>query len=161
MSGRDRVWLAVTAVVAVWVFGLMSTNASLPLLPGFLLVVMVAGACSRRTSDFVVAQLASLFSYGTLRAVIIVFGAALVIQVLPLELALLASGEVLAYVELLVAMSFVAGQVRLRAAVQWAKPAWTLLRRGPERRAARSRQRTVRKGGLRRPPPEPDRWAYA
>ena len=69
-----------------------------PLLPLFMAVVALACAAHRPSRAFVTDRLAEAFAGSRIRSLVIVCGAVLMIQILPLELALLMAGDVLAYV---------------------------------------------------------------
>lgn len=83
-----------------------------PLPPLFLAVVGLACATHRPSRAFVMEKLGEVFSGSRIRSLVIVAGAILMIQVLPVELALLMAGDVLAYVEVVAAVSLIAGQAR-------------------------------------------------
>ncbi len=90
--------------------GLMA--GGFPLLPLFLAVVGLACATHRTSRALVTDKLVEAFGGGRIRSLIIVVGAILMIQILPMELALLMAGDVLAYVEVVAAVSLIAGQAR-------------------------------------------------
>ncbi|WP_395944303.1 hypothetical protein [Brevundimonas sp.] len=106
-----------------------------------------------------------LLSRGVLKTLLIVFGALMLIQLLPLEIALLMAGDVLAYVEVVAAVGLIAANTRLRVirtVVTEKLGGWIMvLRLRPGRRAARS----VRSRAPRRPPAADDdpagAWALA
>lgn len=84
------------------------------------------------------------------------------IQLLPLELALLMAGDVLAYVEVVAAVGLIAANTRLKSVTALvARPVLRLVRvaAGARRRAAR----TSRPRPARRPTPDADdpAWAFA
>lgn len=83
-----------------------------PLLPLFLAVVGMACSAHRPSRRFVMEKTGEAFSGSRIRSLIIVFGAIMMIQILPVELALLMAGDVLAYVELVAAVSLIAGRAR-------------------------------------------------
>lgn len=121
-----------------------------PLLP---LVLVVAGlTCSahRPSRLFLMEKLDEAFSGSRIRSLIIFFGAIMMIQILPVELALLMAGDVLAYVEVVAAVSLIAGQARwplLKARVKsrvqavlggvWRRPIARSRRPAPCRRPTR------------------------
>ncbi|MNT20873.1 hypothetical protein D3C72_1561930 [compost metagenome] len=90
--------------------GLFAGGFALP--PLFLAVVGLACAAHRPSRAFVTDTLGEVFSGSRMRSLVIVFGAILMIQILPMELALLMAGDVLAYVEVVAAVSLIAGQAR-------------------------------------------------
>ena len=83
-----------------------------PLLPLFLAVVGMTCSAHRPSRRFVMEKMGEAFSGSRIRSLIIVFGAIMMIQILPVELALLMAGDVLAYVELVAAVSLIAGRAR-------------------------------------------------
>jgi hypothetical protein len=83
-----------------------------PLAPLFLAVVGLACAAHRPSRAFVTDKLVEACGGGRIRSLVIVFGAVMMIQILPMELALLMAGDVLAYVEVVAAVSLIAGQAR-------------------------------------------------
>ena len=94
-----------------------------PLIPIFLAVVGLACAAHRPSRLFVTAKMGEAFNGSRVRSLIIVFGAILMIQILPMELALLMAGDVLAYVEVVAAVSLISGRARwplLRARLEQA-----------------------------------------
>lgn len=82
-------------------------------LPGLLAVVALACALSSGVRDRVMAGLLWAFSGPGLRVVLIVIGAAFLWQLVGVELALLMAGDVLAYVEVVAAVSLIAARTRL------------------------------------------------
>ena len=127
--------------------GLMA--GGFPLLPLFLAVVGLACATHRPSRALVTDKLVEAFGGGRIRSLIIVVGAILMIQILPMELALLMAGDVLAYVEVVAAVSLIAGQARwplfktrlarrVQATAQiWRRPAARVRRAVARRRPAR------------------------
>ncbi len=94
-----------------------------PLIPIFLAVVGLACAAHPPSRLFVTGKMGQAFSGSRVRSLIIVFGAILMIQILPMELALLMAGDVLAYVEVVAAVSLISGRARwplLRARLEQA-----------------------------------------
>ena len=120
-----------------------------PLLPLFLAVVGLACVAHRPSRAFVTDKLGEAFGGGRIRSLVIVAGAILMIQILPMELALLMAGDVLAYVEVVAAVSLIAGQARwplfkarlarrVQATAQiWRRPAARVRRAVAGRRPAR------------------------
>ena len=128
--------------------GIAGRGFSLP--PLFLAVVGLACAAHRPSRAFVTDKLGEAFGGGRIRSLVIVAGAILMIQILPLELALLMAGDVLAYVEVVAAVSLIAGQARwllfkaragrwVQAVVRevWRRPAARSRRPAPRHRPAR------------------------
>ena len=123
----------------------------LPLLPLFLLVAGLACSAHRPSRVFLMEKLDEAFSGSRIRSLIILVGAIMMIQFLPVELAVLMAGDVLAYVELVAAVSLIAAQarwpllkVRVRRCVQavvkgvWWRPVARARRAVVRRRPARS-----------------------
>lgn len=85
-----------------------------PLLPLFLVFVSLACALHTGSRRLVVGATLRLMSRGALRTAIIVIGAVMLFQLLPLEMALFMAGDVLAYVEVLAAVGLIAANARVR-----------------------------------------------
>lgn len=85
-----------------------------PLLPLFFAGVALAGAAHSGSRALVIGVALRLLSGGALRTAVLVLGALMLIQLLPIELALLMAGDVLAYVEVLAAVSLIAANTRVR-----------------------------------------------
>ncbi len=133
-------------------------------LPG--LVTLFAGAAlmDLRVRGRIVGWATDAFSGSVLRSVIIVGGALLMIQFLPAELALLAAGDILAYVEAAAAVSLIAANTRLKPLVRamGARVEAMVARLRP---LASGRQAGVRPTVRRKAPPPADSegrgWAFA
>ena len=143
-----RLWFATaTAAGMAAAPGLLA--GGFPLLPLFMAVVGLACAAHRPSRAFVTDKLAEAFAGSRIRSLIMVCGAILMIQILPMELALLMAGDVLAYVEVVAAVSLIAGQARwplfktrlahrVQATAQiWRRPAARVRRAVARRRPAR------------------------
>lgn len=106
-------WAAVFLLGAFWLTVAIATHGGL-FLPG--LVVLFAGAAlvERRVATRITDWFVDAFSGSALRSAIIIGGALLMIQFLPAELALLAAGDILAYVEAAAAVSLIATNTRLK-----------------------------------------------
>lgn len=128
-------------------------------MPVLLAVVAVGCAVNAGVRDRVMAGVLRAFSGSTLRVVLIVIGAAFLWQLVGVELALLMAGDVLAYVEVVAAVSLVAARTRLgpiRAASALAvrvRQAATRLRTWP---AVLARSARAARPVRRRPPPADD-----
>lgn len=83
-----------------------------PLAPLFLGVVGLVCSTHRPSRMFATEKLDEAFSGNRIRSLIILVGAVMMIQILPIELALLMAGDIMAYVELVAAVSLIAGQAR-------------------------------------------------
>lgn len=86
----------------------------LPFIPALLCVIAAACAVHAPTRRQVMGQVVRAFSGSALRSVLIVIGAVMLIQLLPLEMGLLLAGDVLVYVEAVTAISLLAVGTRLR-----------------------------------------------
>lgn len=145
--------------------GLASGGA--PLLPLFLCGLCLACAAQEPSRNLVMRMIGKVFAGSTLRLVLIAVGVALVWQLVGIELAFLMAGDVLAYVEVLAAVSLITANTRLAP-----------IRAGIVRRIAAARTEvSIRWSGarrrvraLRRPGRKPSRaddadgravWAFA
>lgn len=142
-------------------------GGGLPILPLFLCGVGLICAAHRPSRRFVVEKVAAALSGSVLRSVLIVIGAALIFQVLGLELALLMAADVLAYVELLAAVGLVAANTRLKPLKAVVGRRIALIRQAV-RTGRRSVARAVRLPARRKPPAGDDAgpagaadWAFA
>jgi hypothetical protein len=135
-----------------------------PFLPLFLVCVGLACALHAGSRRLVERATLRLMSRGALRTAIIVLGAVMLFQLLPLEMALFMAGDVLAYVEVLAAVGLIAANARVRVirevigakADQW---------RASVRRRIRYRTTRAARPSARRRPPSPDDdpaagWAF-
>lgn len=110
--GQTAVWfgLALTATLAV-APGLAA--GGFPLLPLFLAGVGLACCLHGPSRRLVMDKALAVFSGPAARTLVLLAGAILMIQVLPFELALLMAGDVLAYMEVVAAVSLIAAHARL------------------------------------------------
>ncbi len=164
MDRDGFIWLGLTLGLAMIAApGVLA--GGMPLLPLFLACVGLASALHAGSRGLVVNTTLRVMSRGALRTAIIVIGAVMLFQLLPLEMALFMAGDVLAYVEVLAAVGLIAANARVRVirgmvgskADQW---------RASVRR--RIRYRTIRpaRPSARRRPASPDDdpaagWALA
>lgn len=156
MDQGAKPWLATTACLAVW-----AAISSMALLPFALLVVSMACAAHAPTRQVVGNWLVGLFSYGFVRGCLIVLAGAMFIQFLPLELALFAAADILAYVEVAAAMTLIAANVRLKALRGVVVRRWQAVRVRIVRRVGRA-IRVIRTRPVRpRASDDPDGWAFA
>lgn len=105
-------WFALTGLTGWWSLMALAAGGSV-LLPGLLAIMALACALSSGVRDRVMAGVLSAFSGSALRIVVIVVGAALLWQLVGVEMALLMAGDVLAYVEVAAAVSLIAARTRL------------------------------------------------
>ncbi|MBW8304708.1 MAG: hypothetical protein K0M78_12400 [Brevundimonas sp.] len=150
------VWFALAALTGCWSLLALGTGSG-AFLPGLLAAVALGCAVDAGVRDRVMAGILRAFSGSTLRVVVIVVGAAFLWQLVGVELALLMAGDVLAYVEVVAAVSLIAARTRLgpvRAALAVrVRQGAARLRRWPAVLARSARAaRTVR----RTPPPADD-----
>lgn len=106
----------------VWLgFGLLTGLAALPglaagggpLLPLFLCGLCLACAVHQPSRTRVMEGVGKVLAGSTLRLILIVVGVALIWQLVGIELAFLMAGDVLAYVEVVAAVSLIAANIRL------------------------------------------------
>lgn len=106
----------------VWLgFGLLAGLAAVPglaaggapLLPLFLCGLALACAAHGPSRDRVMQMIGKVLAGSTLRLVLIAVGVALIWQLVGIELAFLMAGDVLAYVEVVAAVSLIAANTRL------------------------------------------------
>ena len=109
MDRSVAVWIAIGAVAGLWAIG---TGGGV-ILPGLLCAVALACAADGGLRDRVVRWIDCAFSGSSLRATLILIGAMMLWQLVGVELALLMAGDVLAYVEVLAAVSLIAANTRL------------------------------------------------
>lgn len=157
-------WLTAAAGLALMTLSGLAAH-SLPFIPALLCVIAAACAVHAPTRGRVTDKLLQVFSGSTLRSVLIIVGALMLIQLLPLEMALLLAGDVLVYLEAVMAISLLAAGTRLRPvrAVVVARAAEVLTRLTARRRDAVRAIRTARPGGRRLPAPDDSdpAWAFA
>lgn len=106
----------------VWLgFGLLAGLAAVPglaaggvpLLPLFLCGLCLACAAQEPSRTLVMRMIGKVLAGSILRLVLIVVGVALIWQLVGIELAFLMAGDVLAYVEVVAAVSLIAANTRL------------------------------------------------
>jgi len=116
MTREAKVWSGLAILSLAWCVMTVVTGGGL-LLPmlSAMLSTMCAGSPAARERVLRVAG--QVFAGGTWRTVLIMFGAVMLIQLLPLEMALLMAGDVLAYVEALAFVSLLAARNRVRPAL--------------------------------------------
>ena len=159
---RQGGWAAVFLLGVFWLTVALATHGGV-FLPG--LIVLFAGAAlvDQRIATRITDWFVDAFSGSALRSALIIGGALLMIQFLPAELALLAAGDILAYVEAAAAVSLIAANTRL-------KPLVTAMRIRVEtvvahlRPLASGRQAGTRPAVRRKAPPadsEGRGWAFA
>ena len=163
MTREAWVWCGLAMLSLFW------CGVSLALDGGLMLPVLAAGVSAICAADAsargrVGMSLGWVFSGSFWRTVLIVGGALMLIQLLPVEMALLLAGDVLAYVEVMAAVSLIAANTRLKpviASVRQTLAAWIARLRRPQ--AAARATRPVRPA--RRPAPADDAdgraWALA
>lgn len=164
MDRDGLIWfgLAITAAL-VAMPGVLA--GGLALLPLFIVCVGLACTLHSGSRRLVVSTTLRLLSRGALRTAIIVLGAVMLIQLLPLELALFMAGDVLAYVEVLAAVGLIAANARvqvIRGMIEAKTDQW----RAAVRRRIANRTPRVGRPSARRRPPSPDDdpaagWAFA
>ncbi|HWQ85145.1 hypothetical protein [Brevundimonas sp.] len=159
-------WLLSAAGFAVMTLSGLAAHA-LPFIPALLCVIAVACAVHAPARDRVMEKLLWVFSGSAVRSVLIIAGALMLIQIVPLEMALLLAGDVLVYLEAVTAISLLAAGTRLRPvrAVIVARVGEVMARLTERRRGAARAIRTARPGGRRRPASDESDgaagWAFA
>lgn len=146
-------WLLLAAISGFLTLSGLAAHG-FPIVPALICVIGAACALHAPTRERVTGKLAWVFSGSAVRSVLIIGGALMLIQLVPLEMALLLAGDVLVYLEALTAISLMAAGNRLaplRAAAGVRLRTMVARLAGPWRRASRA-VRTGRPGG-RRPPP--------
>ena len=166
--GPVTVWLSIVLVAMLWAAQGIAAGG-LPWLPLLICVLGFLCAAHAPSRAFVLNKTCSFVEAKPHRWVLIIFGAALVWQLLGVELAFLVAGDMLAYVELLAAVSLISANARFKAAKDAVaarlRPigasfmmAARVVRRSP------SQARTRRTASRRPPDKEPDEtgiWALA
>lgn len=163
MTREMWVWALIAGLAAVWGAVATTTGGGL-FLPGLIAGLAVgcvaSGDVRRRTEGW----MANAFSGSALRSTAILFVALMFIQVLPVELALFAAGDMLAYVEVAAAVGLIAANTRLRPLVQAMAAPFRRLADRLRPRAATGRQARTRSTVRRKAPPsdaEGPAWAFA
>jgi hypothetical protein len=156
MNRSMVVWFAIAGLAASWGVFALGAGAD-ALLPGLLAVVALGCAVDTGVRGRVMGGVLWALSGSGLRAVLIVLGAAMLWQLVGVELALLMAGDVLAYVEVLAAVSLMGararfGPVKAALAVR-VRRATNRLRAAP---AALARSSRAARPARRRPPPASD-----
>lgn len=132
-----------------------------------MIVCVTAGACALHgpVRETVTRGLLRLFSGSTVRSLIIIFGAMMLIQLLPLDLALLMAGDILVYLEAVAAVTLIAANTRLKplAAALRARFETGLLtaRNRPRRPSRQPRARRPARRPSRSGDPDGQVWAFA
>ena len=156
MKHGSLIWLGLTAGLSVW-----AALSGAALMPFALLVVAAACAAHAPTRRIVEGHLDALFSYGFLRGCLIVMAGAAFIQFLPLEIALFAAADILAYVEVAAALAMIAANVRLKAVRAVIVRRWQGIQTRTVRRAGRAFRIVRRRLDRLKPSDDPDGWAFA
>jgi hypothetical protein len=106
------VWSVLAGLAGFWsLVGLGAGEGAF--LPGLLGIIALGCAVNTGIRDRVMDKVLWAFSGSGLRAVVILTGAMMLWQLVGVELALLMAGDVLAYVEVLAAVSLIAANTRL------------------------------------------------
>lgn len=111
-SDNPMAWRAIAGVCALWAVAAAFSGAgvSAPLLIGTLALIYGVNADARRWTT---GKLSWALSGSALRLVLVMVGVMMLWQTVGLELALFAAGDVLAYLEVLTAVSLMTAQARL------------------------------------------------
>ena len=107
-----QAWLGVACFCVMWVVWAAFSGASvaMPVLIGATALVC---AVNKHAQGWLTGKLMWAFSGSSLRLLLVMIGAMMLWQTVGLELALFAAGDVLAYLEVLTAVSLMAAQNRL------------------------------------------------
>ncbi|MDO9608580.1 MAG: hypothetical protein Q7J26_08660 [Brevundimonas sp.] len=134
-------------------------------LPLFLVCLGLACTLHAGSRRLIVSATLRLLSRGALRTALIVLGAVMLIQLLPLEMALFMAGDVLAYVEVLAAVGLIAANARVRVIRGMIEAKTDQWRAAVRRRIGHRKSRAARPSARRRPPSPDDNpatgWAFA
>lgn len=161
MTREAWVWCGLAMLSLLWcgVSLAMEGGLLLPVLFASVSAICAADAPARKRTA---RALGWVFAGSVWRTALIVGGALMLIQLLPVEMALLMAGDVLAYVEVMAAVSLIAANTRLKpviASASQALAAWIAPLRRPQPRA----ERPLRPA--RKPAPADDAdgraWAFA
>ena len=112
MDRSVTVWIAIGAAAVLWGLAAFGTGGGL-FLPALSSTVALACAADAGIRDRVLRWVLRAFSGSSLRATLILIGAMMLWQLVGVELALLMAGDVLAYAEVLAAVSLIAANTRL------------------------------------------------
>lgn len=113
MSRSVAVWFTLAGLAGGWSLLALGAGGA-AFLPGLLAVIALSCAVNAGVRERVMDKVLWALSGSGLRAVVIVVGASMLWQLVGIELALLMAGDVLAYVEVLAAVSLIAANTRLR-----------------------------------------------
>lgn len=113
--GSVTICLGIVVVAMLWAAQGIAAGG-LPWLPLLICVFGFLCAAHSPTRAFVLNKTCSFVDAKPYRWVLIILGAALVWQLVGVELAILVAGDVLAYVELLAAVSLISASARFKAA---------------------------------------------
>ncbi|WP_439470632.1 hypothetical protein [Brevundimonas sp.] len=161
--GQTARWSGIFLLGIFWLVVAVATGGGV-FLPGLVVLFSGAALVDRRVADRITRWFVDAFSGSALRSALIIGGALLMIQFLPAELALLAAGDILAYVEAAAAVSLIAANTRLKPLVRalGARVGIVVARLRP---LASGRQAGVRPTVRRKAPPPADSegpgWAFA
>ena len=142
----SRGWLVVACFCALWTIinVLSGAGAALPVLIGATALVC---SVNRGARGWLMDKLWWTFSGSFLRFMLVMIGVMMLWQTVGLELAMFAAGDVLAYLEVLTAVSLMAAQARLApvkaaTARRFSELMRRVMRLRPRRRTRRIRSKT-------------------
>lgn len=165
MDRNAATWFAIAGLAAFWALSILGAGGG-AFLPGVLCALALGCAMNSGLHKHVMAWGIRSFSGSSARTAMILIGAMMLWQLVGVELALLLAGDILAYLEVVAAVSLIAANVRLRpvkAAVMSSLVAVPGLL-GRRRRAMVRAVRSLR-SARHRPPRADDEgeagWAYA
>lgn len=159
----SRSWLAMACFCALWTIINVFSGGDVAL-PVLMCATALVCSVNPGARGWLMDKLSWTFSGSSVRLMLVMIGVMVLWQVVGLELAMFAAGDVLAYLEVLTAVSLMAAQTRLapvKAAMarRFAQVMRRAMRLRPRRRTRRIRPRT--------PPPSNDVdgpagvWAFA
>lgn len=167
MAGDEqRDWRVLGALAAIWTAAVAGGGLAAAAGPGFICALLLTCAVHGPTRAFVVSRIEGAWSRQTMLAATIVILAPLLMYVLPLELAFIMAGDVVMYLDALLAVSLITANMRLRAAATklavWvrARPLAVAARQMTARRRRR-RPQQIRRPGRKRDPGDRLAPAYA
>ncbi|KQW86585.1 hypothetical protein [Brevundimonas sp. Root1279] len=117
MTREAWVWFGLAMLSLLWCGVCLALDGGL-LLPALAATVTMICAADASARGRTARGVGWVFSGSIWRTALILVGALMLIQLLPVEMALLLAGDVLAYVEVLAAVGLIAANTRLKAVVE-------------------------------------------
>ncbi len=168
MQDRSAGWRLLFLLAVFGLLVALATGCSL-FLPGLAVLFSGAALIDRRIADRITGWALKAFTGSAVRDTLVIVGALMLIQFLPVELALLAAGDALAYVEVMAAGSLIAANTRLTPRLASAKARIQAVIAAVRPRPAAARGARTPRPALRRKAPPADAdgpaptagWAFA